>query len=142
MSKVLTTRELLELNLEQVALNSSPGIDANLILQGKTLDEVRSILSSDQSIRGVEVLTDEDKSLGFISRQVLNEYIKTQMLNRISAQQKRGGDPKQGLEGDPVRPRFQCNCHHPPYQRLVGIQRREPPHCRICGELMQVVENK
>ena len=146
MSKTLTPRELLNQNREQTLSESVLEIEADLPLVGEVLDSIKKLLTENSSIAGLEVLTIEEKTLGFISREALFDYIKVQLLERMAIRRRLGGRVSE-LEGSVISPvpLFQCDHYatpyhqDPPYQRLVSIA-RPGLKCRRCGKDLQRVK--
>ena len=135
MNKTFTARQLLTENITQIVTGSLLGIDADIPLEGVVLDKVVEVFNQDTSIMGLDVMTSEGKSLGTIPLDNLLNYIVTQIeLPDL------GGNTST-LEGNIISeiPKYQCNQHDPPYQRLVAISRPEPPKCRICNEPMEYI---
>jgi hypothetical protein len=136
MNKMLTPRQLLEKIPDAEPAETVIAVEADIALEGTLLNKLIVVLTEDTSIAGLEIVTADDTSLGIIPIDAFLDYVDSQSYGTGSM----GGLIGQ-LEGDPVLPMFQCTIHQPPYRRLVGIQRPEPPCCRICGKPMQLVED-
>ncbi len=130
MSETLTFRQLLEKYSGETVSGTLLGVEADLSVN----ETVLAALKSNRSIQGLEVITSEDKSLGVISRMSVVRYLKEQS-------QSSGTSIRGVLKGNIVSeiPKYQCNQHDPPYQRLVAIARSEPPKCPICDEFMEYI---
>lgn len=135
MNKMLTPRQLLEKIPDAEPAETVIAVEADIALEGTLLNKLVDVLTEDTSIAGLEVVTADDTPLGIIPIDSFLDYVDSQSYGTGSM----GGLVNQ-LEGVPVLPMFQCAIHQPPYRRLVGIQRSEPPRCRMCGEPMQFVE--
>ena len=134
MSETLTFRQLLEKYSGETVSGTLLVVEADLSVN----EAVLATLKANRSIQGLEVITSEDKSLGVISRMSVVRYLKEQ--SQSTGTSSRGGNIGT-LEGNFVTeiPKYQCNQHDPPYQRLVAIARPEPPKCRICNEPMEYI---
>lgn len=91
----------------------------------------------DDAIQGLEVITSEGQSLGFISSEAMLNYVEAQVLEEPTM----GGSIGE-LEGDLLSdaPLFRCDRHNPPDEILVVIARPNLLKCSICGQPMQRVE--
>ncbi len=136
MSKTLTPRELLEQYPGQTVLKPAPRIEADLPLKNKALDRLIDLFEDD-AIQGLEVITTEGESLGFISHEAMREYIEAKLFEEPTM----GGNIGK-LEGDLLSdaPLFRCDRHNPPDEILVAIARPNLLKCSICGQPMQRVE--
>ena len=132
MNEILTFRQLLEKYPNETVPGNLLGIDADLPID----EAVLAVLKTNPSIKGLEAITSEDKSLGVISRTKVVLYLKEQSIRNS----RRGGRVGQ-LEGSIVAemPKYECTKHDPPYPRLVAIARSEPPKCPICDEFMEYI---
>lgn len=130
MSETLTFRQLLEKYSGETVSGTLLGVEADLSIN----EAVLAALKANRSIQGLEVITSEDKSLGVISRMSVVRYLKEQS-------QSTGTSNRGVLKGNIVSaiPKYQCNQHDPPYQRLVAIARPESPKCPICDETMEYI---
>lgn len=136
MSKTLTARELLAQHPGQAIIKPARRIEADLPLKHSAMDRLMEIFE-DADVQGLEVITSEGESLGFISSEAMLNYVEDQVLEEPTM----GGNIGQ-LGGDTPTDAllFRCNLHTPPDEILIAIFRPNLLKCSICGKLMQRVE--
>jgi hypothetical protein len=126
----ITPRELLDGITQVRPAGPTLGIEADIPLAGKTLATVVKLLVADKSLVGLEVLTQEGKSLGIVPRSTVRQ---------IADEGGTRGGSTGTLEGTVVldAPLYRCDEHVPAYQRLSSLG--PVPACRVCGKTMKRV---